>query len=116
MNVAVKTFNQTTTIPFSWSWSLPSKIYLPVICLMFAVLCSAFGVVYVKDINRRLSGDLQTLQNSYTTLHTQWSQALLENSTWSSDARIERIAKEQLGMMLPKTKTIILPTDEIQKS
>ena len=101
MNAVVRTLNQTTVFPRLLTWSFSSKRHLTMISLMFAVLFSAFSLVYVKDMNRRLMGDLQTLQGARDHLRTQWSQLLLEESTWSSQSRVEQIAKQHFIMAVP---------------
>jgi len=52
--------------------------------LILSVLLSAVGVIYVKDINRNLYSELQTLQKSYDALQVEASQLLLEERTWTS--------------------------------
>ncbi len=57
---------------------------------------------------RRLTDDSQRLQQRQSRLESQWSQLLLEHSTWGSYARVERLAREKLGMKLPKTDERVL--------
>ena len=57
---------------------------------------------------RRLTDESQKLQQQQTRLESQWSQLLLEHSTWGSYARVERLAREKLGMKLPKTDERVL--------
>ena len=57
---------------------------------------------------RRLTDESQKLQQQQTRLESQWSQLLLEHSTWGSYARVERLAREELGMKLPKTDERVL--------
>lgn len=48
------------------------------------------------------------MKQQQTRLESQWSQLLLEHSTWGSYARVERLAREKLGMKLPKTDERVL--------
>ena len=41
-------------------------------------------------------------------LETRWGQLLLGRSTWGSYARVERLAREELGMKLPATDERVL--------
>lgn len=76
--------------------------------LVIALLCSAFCIVYTKDLNRRLFIQYQILQREKTEELIQWGKLLLEQSTWSAQSRIQQIAQKQLGMQIPTEKEVIL--------
>lgn len=79
-----------------------------VVFLIIALLCSAFGVVYIKDLNRRLFIQYQILQREKSEKIIQWGKLLLEQNTWSTQSRIQRIAQQQLGMQIPTGKKVVL--------
>ncbi len=72
------------------------------------VLSSAIGVVYIKHLNRSLHIQLQQLQGFRDKLHIEWTQLLLEQGTLGSDVRVEKIAREQMGMIIPSSNQIIV--------
>jgi cell division protein FtsL len=74
--------------------------------IVICVLGSAMAVVTTKHLNRSLHIQLQKLQQARDTLHVEWSRLLLEQGALGSDARVEKIAREQLGMTLPKSDQI----------
>ncbi len=76
--------------------------------LVVAVLASAFAVIYVKTLNRRLFSNLQTEQTVHDQLQVQWGQLLLEQSSYATQARIQRIATEELHMIFPEPKNIVV--------
>lgn len=76
--------------------------------LTFAVILSAFAVIYVKDVNRRLFIQYQNLQQAQAQEMSRFSKLLLEQSTWSTQARVQRIAQQDLGMQLPTTANTVL--------
>ena len=76
--------------------------------LVVLIALSALGVSYSVHESRRLTDESQKLQQQQTRLESQWSQLLLEHSTWGSYARVERLAREKLGMKLPKTDERVL--------
>jgi cell division protein FtsL len=76
--------------------------------LVVLIALSALGVSYSVHEARRLTDESQKLQQQQTRLESQWSQLLLEHSTWGSYARVERLAREKLGMKLPKTDERVL--------
>lgn len=81
---------------------------LKMIFLSFLVLSSALGVVYTKYLNRNLHIQLEVLQDSRDNLHVEWTQLLLEQGTLASDLRVEKIAREKLGMIMPSNKEIVV--------
>lgn len=76
--------------------------------LFFFVLISAIGVIYCKHLDRRLHIDLQGLQQTRDELHVEWSRLLLEQGTLASDVRVEQVAREQLGMIVPKPEEMVV--------
>ncbi|ASK34867.1 cell division protein FtsL [Alcanivorax sp. N3-2A] len=76
--------------------------WAPVV-LLALVVASALGVAYSVHEARRLTDRSQQLQRQQAQLETRWGQLLLEHSTWGSYARVERLAREELGMKLPVT-------------
>lgn len=69
--------------------------------LLGILLSSAFGTIYIKDMNRRLMGQLQQNQSDAVMLHNQYTQLLLEQSSLDNQARIQSIATNE-GMVFPK--------------
>lgn len=76
--------------------------------LLLAVLFSAFAVIYVKDLNRRFFIDYQTLQTTHDKLYEEWGKLMLEQSTWSTQARVQKIAEGRLSMDIPSPKEVIV--------
>lgn len=79
---------------------------LAVFMLIALLLVSAFSVVYVRDLHRRLFIDLQTAQKTADALKIEWGQLLLEQSTWATPARVQELAQEKLGMQVPALRAI----------
>lgn len=80
------------------------------VLLVVALLASALAVVYVKDLNRQLFADLQNLQQTHENLHVAYGQLLLEQNTLAAPARVQAIAQQQLDMIIPATKDIMVAT------
>ena len=76
--------------------------------LLLMVVASALGVAYSVHEARRLTDRTQQLLSEQAALETRWGQLLLEHSTWGSYARVERLAREELGMKLPQTDERVL--------
>lgn len=84
---------------------------LGIVLLSLMVFLSAIGVVYNKHQSRQLFAQLQRLQHEVESLQVEWGQLLLEQGTWSSDARVERIARERLHMKLPEPNEVVVIAD-----
>ncbi len=72
--------------------------------LFIAVLVTAIGLVYSKHLTRKLFVELQQLRKEVVSLDTEWGRLQLEQSAWSEHGRIERIARERLGMVIPEAE------------
>lgn len=69
--------------------------------LAVAVLASAVAAVYAKHENRKLFMELQTLTEERDRLEVDWSRLQIEQSTWSTHARVEQLARGEMGMRNP---------------
>jgi cell division protein FtsL len=74
--------------------------------LWLAVLASALGVVYGKQQARNRFNDLQKLTTHRDDLDIEWGQLQLEQSTWGTHARVERVAHGELGMVTPSARDL----------
>jgi cell division protein FtsL len=70
--------------------------------LLFAALVAcAMAVVASQHKARKLYVELQKEQATAKQLDVEWGQLQLEQGTWATHARIERIATRELNMRLP---------------
>jgi cell division protein FtsL len=71
--------------------------------LVIAAFCvvSALALVYTKHESRRLFVELEQLTVERDELNIEWGQLQIEQSTWATHARIERVALEELSLMRP---------------
>lgn len=72
--------------------------YLVIGILSVLVVSSALGVVYAKHQNRKLFVELNQLERARDEMNIEWGQLQLEQSTWSTHARIEKTARTKLNM------------------
>ncbi len=79
---------------------------LLVVALVLACLVSAMAVINTSHLTREQYARLQQLERERDQLQTEWGQLLLEESAWSSPARIERLATERLEMRLPDVNEV----------
>jgi cell division protein FtsL len=70
------------------------------IVLALLILC-ALALVTAQHQARKLYVELQKEQELAKRLEIEWGQLQLEQSTWATHARIEKIAGRELGMRVP---------------
>lgn len=69
--------------------------------LALVAFLTALAVVVTKHDSRRLFVELQALEHERDLLNVEWNQLQLEESAWSTQARIETAARRRLEMQLP---------------
>lgn len=95
----------SATPVFSWN---SEKFRLLNMVLIILLVLSAFAVIYIKDVNRRHFIQYQALQITHDKLYEDWRKLMLEQSTWSTQARVQKIAQNRLGMNIPSSKEVII--------
>jgi cell division protein FtsL len=83
------------------TWQLPLLLLLYV-----AVIFVAIKVVMNRHEARILYGDLQSLEKEHDRLIAQWSRLKLEEGTLFNQVVVERRAKQELNMIIPKHNKI----------
>jgi cell division protein FtsL len=74
--------------------------------LWFAVLGSAVQVIYARYKARDMFVHLEKLNAERDSLDIEWGRLQLEQSSWSSNAFVEKIANAKLQMSLPQTRDV----------
>lgn len=109
MNVATRTLAQGIAVSHSKTRAITLTTPIMGLTSLIAVLLiSAFSVIYISDLNRQAFNELSSLQHSRNHLYTQWGQLLLEENTWAAPERIENVAKQDLGMIIPNAKNVVI--------
>ena len=83
-----------------------ATLRIAVAILWLAVLASALGVVYGKQEARNRFNELQKLNGQRDDLVIEWGQLQLEQSTWATHGRVERVAHDELGMITPQASDL----------
>ena len=75
--------------------------------LLFAALIAcALALVTSQHQARKLYVELQKEQDLARQLEVEWGQLQLEQSTWATHARVEKIAIQSLGMRVPPASRV----------
>ncbi len=85
-----------------------SKPSFGTLLLGILVLITGLAIIYVADLNRQLNIELQTAQSAQNQLRVDWGKLLLEETTWSTQERIQALAQGRLGMQNPNIKQIVM--------
>jgi len=72
-----------------------------VLLLVVAVAC-ALGVVSSQHQARKLFVELQREKARAQDMDVEWGQLQLEQSTWATPARVEKVAMQKLQMQMPR--------------
>jgi cell division protein FtsL len=80
------------------------------LALVCAVICvvSAMALVYTRHESRKLFIELEELTTARDELNIEWGQLQIEQSTWATHARIERVATEELALSRPMATDIFV--------
>ena len=87
----------------------PAKSRQPfLLVFVFAVVCvlSSMAMVYTKHESRKLFVELERLTHERDELNIEWGQLQIEQSTWATHARIERVATDELALVRPTATEI----------
>ena len=71
------------------------------ILLLAALVACGLSLVTSRHQSRKLFVDLEREQAQTRGYDVEYGQLQIEQSTWAMAARIEKIARQQLGMQLP---------------
>jgi len=76
--------------------------------VVFVAVCalSALALIYTKHDSRKLFVELENLTTERDDLNIEWGQLQIEQSTWATHARIERLAVEEMSLVRPQSGEI----------
>ncbi len=77
------------------------------VVLLAALMMSALAVIYSKNQSRSIFIEIERHERALDQYEVEWGQMQLELSTLAEQNRVERIAKEQLKLVLPPRENII---------
>ena len=82
------------------------KLIIGILTMM--VVMSSFFVINAKHQNRKAFVELQTLKQEQYRMETEWGQLQLEQATWATHGRVEKIASKDLGMVIPPMDSVAI--------
>ena len=79
------------------------------------VVASAIAAVYAKHESRKLFAELQVLIVERDRMEVEWGRLQIEQSTWSTYARVEQLARDEMNMHSPQPEQIRLLSQQAPK-
>lgn len=76
--------------------------------LALLVMVSAVAVIEAKHESRKRFVHLQTLEKERNQMNVEWGQLQLEQGTWATHSRVERVARRRLNMRLPQAESTVI--------
>lgn len=115
MNAAARSLSSCTWFRGNVKQIAMTKDGFLAIVLLIAVLISALVVVYVKNEQRVYFNELQTANQQAAQLDLEWNQLMLEQSAMGAPSRVQRIAHQQLHMVMPVPEKVVLVQPNVAK-
>jgi len=84
------------------------NLRLIVFALLIANIASAIAVVYARHQHRQLYAALTRLERERDRLNIEFGRLQLEQATLAESQRVDRIARERLGMRVPGLDDIVV--------
>jgi cell division protein FtsL len=107
MNTAVKALTGKALVWRSFSWRMTRHQFILMLSVA-AILLSAFSLVYLKDVNRRLMSHYEVQQSNNIQLRNRWSQLVIQKSKFAGQRHVAALAKRDLHMTLPLASAIVM--------
>lgn len=108
MNAAARLVHQSVLSRHLIRAQFLSKETVGVAILALAVLLSALGIIYVTHVTRILHATYQRNLTEQERLQVERGQLLLERSTLMMQARVQQVAEDKLGMVIPAYKSMVV--------
>ena len=83
------------------------KTAIVAIVVGLMTFASAVELVLNRHQSRRLFVELQSLHEVKQGLDQEWGQLLLEQATWGTELRVEQLANDKLGMVVPTPGRVV---------
>jgi len=80
------------------------------IVLALLLIVCALAVIQAQHRSRTYFIELERLRKEARALDEQWGQLQLEQSTWANPARVDAVARQQLGLLEPAADRIHVET------
>ena len=84
------------------------------VALALVLVVCALAVIQAQHRSRTYFVELERLKKEARALDEQWGQLQLEQSTWANPARVDTLARTQLGLVPPPQDRIHVETGRVE--
>ncbi len=106
MNAATRSMTSDALVTRRMNTMTFTRYGVCVIGLVLLLFLSAFGIVYTKDLNRRLLIQSQVLERENSLENERWGKLLLARGILARESRVHHIAEQRLHMLAPNPREI----------
>ena len=100
--------------PSPWLWAgLGQASTYALLVILLAIFLTGLAMVDITQQHRQMSRELQELREQVYLQEEERGRLLLEISTFGLADRIERVAREELRMRMPKPEEIVLVHNDL---
>ena len=82
------------------------RLILGVAALSVAVMVTAIACIYARHESRKQFTNLQALTEERDRLEVEWGRLQIEQSAWSTHARVEKLARNKMKMRNPAAQDV----------
>jgi cell division protein FtsL len=80
------------------------------VVLALVLMVCALAMIQAQHRSRTYFVELERLKKEARALDEQWGQLQLEQSTWANPARVDSLARTQLGLVAPSQERVHVET------
>jgi len=81
---------------------------LLLIVLLACTVASAIGVVFMRHRHRQTFGELSRVERARDEINIEFGRLQLEQATLAEATRVDRVARERLGMKFPEAADVVV--------
>ncbi|WP_282295317.1 MULTISPECIES: cell division protein FtsL [unclassified Stenotrophomonas] len=81
---------------------------LLLVILLAATIASAIGVVFMRHRHRQTFVELSRVERARDELNIEFGRLQLEQATLAEATRVDRVARERLGMKFPEANDVVV--------
>lgn len=78
-----------------------ARLLSGIAALSLAVIVTAIACIYARHESRKQFTELQALTEERDRLEVEWGRLQIEQSAWSTHARVEQLARKKMKMRNP---------------
>ncbi len=108
MNAAVRALSSVGGVSLAQRQPISTLSVFRLFIVLIPILLSILGIIYLKDMNRRLTAEYYSLQQEKQQALMQFEQLLSDYSRWSTQPFLEQAGEVAFHMHIPTHQEVVL--------